>query len=423
MLRKSPGRGRKNQDNPFLNAQRQLDQACRLMKLNPSIVEILRHPQEIKEVYVPVRMDNGRVHVFRGFRVHHNDSRGPYKGGIRYHPDVSLDEVKALAMWMTWKCALVGIPFGGAKGGVICNPKSMSKRELEELTRGYTRSLGGFIGPLKDIPAPDVYTSPRVMAWIMDEYSKMRGENVPGVVTGKPPEIGGSLGRECATGCGLSFVVRETVRHWGLDPKKTTAVIQGFGNLGTVAAEKMAEQGIRIIAVSDSRGGAYDPSGINPVAAIAHKRKTGSVVGLKGSKRITNKALLELKCDVLVPAALGNVITRENVGRIKARFIVEGANGPVTPEADRVLEKRKITVIPDILANAGGVTVSYFEWVQDLQSYFWTREEVDRRLDSIMTKAFRETLECSSAHRTSLRKAAYILAIQRVVDAAKLRRF
>jgi glutamate dehydrogenase/leucine dehydrogenase len=408
---------------PFLNAQRQLEEACRLIKLDQNIIEILKHPQEIMEVYIPVRMDNNKVRVFQGFRVHHNDAKGPYKGGIRYHPDVNLDEVKALSMWMTWKCALVGIPFGGAKGGVICSPKEMSKRELEELTRGYTRSLGNFIGPLRDIPAPDVYTNAQVMAWIMDEYSRMQGENTPGVVTGKPPEIGGSLGRECATGCGLSFIIRELIKHWKLDPRRTNIAIQGFGNLGTVVAERMAEQGVRIIALSDSKGGIYSPTGINPSAAISHKRKTGSVVGLKGTKRISNKALLELKCDILAPCALESVITGKNAPRIKARFIVEGANGPVTPEADRILEKRGIIVIPDVLANAGGVTVSYFEWVQDLQSYFWTMEEVDRRMNAIMTNAFRETVACMKAHKTSMRKAAYILAVQKVVEAMKLRNF
>jgi glutamate dehydrogenase/leucine dehydrogenase len=422
-LPKAPPAAAEGNDNPFLNAQRQLIDACRIIKLDSNIVEVLKYPQEIKEVYIPVRMDDRKIRVFRGFRSHHNNARGPYKGGIRYHPNVSLDEVKALSMWMTWKCAVVDIPFGGGKGGVVCDPKVMSRNELESLTRGYTRALGDFIGPLKDIPAPDVYTNAQVMAWIMDEYSHMKGENMPGVVTGKPPEIGGSLGRECATGCGVSFIVRETLNHHKMLPEKATAAIQGFGNLGFIAADRMHQQGIKIVAASDSSGGIYNKAGIDPMAAMNHKTRTGSVAGLKGCKPITNAQLLELKCDVLAPCALENVITSRNAARVKARFVVEGANGPVTPEADAILERKGVVAVPDVLANAGGVTVSYFEWVQDLQSYFWSQEEVDKRMDTIMTRAFQNTIDTANVHKTSLRKGAYILAIQKVVDAMRFRDF
>ncbi len=412
--------GKSNHDNPFLNAQLQLKEAFDRMKLDREWYELLKEPKEVLEVTFSVHTDKG-LKVFKGYRAHHNDSRGPYKGGIRYHPNVSMDEMKALSMWMTWKCAVVDIPFGGAKGGIICDPKRMSRIELEDMTRAYIRALGDFIGPMKDIPAPDVYTDAQTMAWIMDEYSRGKAHNVFSVVTGKPPSLGGSLGRECATGCGLSFIARETMRYYRMDPGKTTAVVQGYGNLGSVVSQRLHEMGVKIIAVSDSQGGVYSENGINPHEAEAHKAKTGSVVGLKGAKTITNTQLLELKCDLLLPCALENQITKENADRIRARFILEGANGPITPDAEKTLVRKGIVMIPDVLANAGGVTVSYFEWVQDLQSYFWTEKDVNDRMDIIMTRAFKAVVKIMEQYKVPMRTAAYMLAIRRVVDAMQKR--
>jgi glutamate dehydrogenase/leucine dehydrogenase len=409
-----------NGDNPFRNAQIQLKEAFDRMSLDKEWFEILKEPKEVLEVTFHVHTEKG-LHVFKGYRVHHNDSRGPYKGGIRYHPNVSMDEVKALSMWMTWKCAVVDIPFGGAKGGIICDPKKMSRIELENMTRAYVRALGDFIGPMKDIPAPDVYTDSQTMAWIMDEYSRERRHNVFGVVTGKPPSLGGSLGRDCATGCGLAFIARETMKHWKLDPRKTTAAVQGYGNLGGIVAQRLHEMGVKVLAVSDSKGGIYREEGLNPHEVEAHKARTGSVVGLKGTRTITNKQLLELKCDLLLPCALENQITRENAERIKARFVLEGANGPTTPEAEKVLNRKGIIVVPDVLANAGGVTVSYFEWVQDLQSYFWTEQDVNDKLDIILTRAFQNVVNIMDSRKIPMRTAAYMLAVQRVVDAMRKR--
>jgi glutamate dehydrogenase/leucine dehydrogenase len=332
-----------------------------------------------------------------------------------------MDEVKALAMWMTWKCAIVDIPFGGAKGGVICNPKDMSRLELETMTRAYIRALGDFIGPMKDIPAPDVYTDAQTMAWIMDEYSKGKDHNVFSVVTGKPPSLGGSLGRECATGYGLAFIAREIMKYYKTDPAKTKAAVQGYGNLGSIVSQRLHEMGAKVIAVSDSKGGIYNENGLDPHEIEAHKAKTGSVIGMKGTKTITNKQLLELKCDLLLPCALENQITQENADRIKARIILEGANGPTTPEAEKILNRKGIIVVPDVLANAGGVTVSYFEWVQDLQSYFWTEEDVNSKMDIIMTRAFHNVVALMEKYRVPMRTAAYMLAIQRVVDAMQKR--
>jgi glutamate dehydrogenase/leucine dehydrogenase len=411
---------KQNHDNPFLNAQMQLKEAFDRMKLDKEWYELLKEPKEILEVTFSVHSEKG-LKVFKGYRAHHNDSRGPYKGGIRYHPNVSMDEVKALSMWMTWKCAVVDIPFGGAKGGVICDPKKMSRIELESMTRAYIRALGDFIGPMKDIPAPDVYTDSQTMAWIMDEYSRERRHNVFSVVTGKPPALGGSLGRECATGCGLSFIARETMKYCKMDPKKTTAAVQGYGNLGAVAAQRLHEMGVKVIAVSDSKGGIYNEAGLNPHEIETHKAKTGSVVGLKAAKTITNEQLLELKCDLLLPCALENQITNKNADKIKAKIILEGANGPTTPEAENILVKKGIIVVPDVLANAGGVTVSYFEWVQDLQSYFWTEQDVNDKMDIILTKAFHNVVRLMEQHRVPMRTAAYMLSIQRVVDAMKKR--
>ncbi|MEM7816093.1 MAG: Glu/Leu/Phe/Val dehydrogenase [Candidatus Aenigmatarchaeota archaeon] len=415
MERKKP-----KKDNPFLNAQIQLKEAFDRMNLPKEWYEILKEPKEVLEVTFSVHTEKG-IQVFKGYRVHHNDSRGPYKGGIRYHPDVNMDEVKALAMWMTWKCAITGIPFGGAKGGVVCDPKKMSRIELENMTRAYVRALGDFIGPMKDIPAPDVYTDAQVMAWIMDEYSRERRHNVFGIVTGKPPSLGGSFGRDCATGCGLSFITREVMKYYKMDPTKTTAVVQGYGNLGSVVSKRLHEMGVKVIAVSDSKGGIYSEAGLDPDEVEGHKAKTGSVVGLKGTKTITNKQLLELKCDLLLPCALENQITGENASRIKAKIILEGANGPTTPEAERILTKKGVVVVPDVLANAGGVVVSYFEWVQDLQSYFWSEEEVNQKMDSVLTKAFQNVISIMEKYKVTMRTAAYMLAIQRVVDAMQKR--
>ncbi len=410
----------KNAD-PFSMALQQLEAAIKHIDIDPNIYEILKYPKRVLNVFIPVRMDNGKIKVFEGFRSQHNDVRGPMKGGIRYHPNVSLSEVKALSAWMTWKCAVVGIPYGGAKGGIICNPKEMSKGELERLTRGYVRAIADYIGPEKDIPAPDVYTDAQVMAWIMDEFSKIKGYNAPGVTTGKPVILGGSEGREEATGVGLVFITRETLKYFKVDPKKSTAVIQGYGNLGHVVAQMFYDMGIKVIAVSDSQGGIYDPKGMDPKKILAHKEKTETVVGLPGTKKITNEELLETKCDILVPAALENQITKENAGRINAKFIIEGANGPTSPEADAILDKKGVIVVPDVLANAGGVTVSYFEWVQNLQNYYWDKEEVNERLDRLMTKAFYKVAETAKKHKVNMRTAAYILAINSVADAIKLR--
>ena len=407
-------------DNPFLNAQAQLKEAFDRMKLDREWYEILKEPKEVLEVTFSTHTEKG-LHVFKGYRVHHNDSRGPYKGGVRYHPNVSMDEVKALAMWMTWKCAVVGIPFGGAKGGVICDPKKMTKIELENMTRAYVRALDDFIGPMRDIPAPDVYTDSQTMAWIMDEYSKGKNYNVFSVVTGKPPSLGGSLGRECATGCGLAFIAREIMNYYKMDSTKTKAVVQGYGNLGSIVSQRLQEMGAKVIAVSDSKGGIYNENGLNPHEIEAHKAKTGSVVGLKGAKAVTNKQLLELKCDLLLPCALENQITIDNANKIKARIILEGANGPTTPEAEKVLNRKGIIVVPDVLANAGGVTVSYFEWVQDLQSYFWSEDDVNSKMDIIMTKAFHNVVALMEKYKVPMRTAAYMLAIQKVVDAMQKR--
>lgn len=411
---------KQNHDNPFLNAQTQLKEAFDRMKLDKEWYELLKEPKEVLEVTFSVHGEKG-LKVYKGYRAHHNDTRGPYKGGLRYHPNVSMDEVKALSMWMTWKCAIVDIPFGGAKGGVICDPKSMSRLELENMTRAYVRALGDFIGPMKDIPAPDVYTDAQTMAWIMDEYSKGKAHNVFSVVTGKPPALGGSLGRECATGCGLSFIARETMNYYKLDPNETTAAVQGYGNLGAVVADRLHDMGVKVIAVSDSRGGIYNENGLNPHEVEAHKAKTGSVVGLKGSKPITNEQLLELRCDLLLPCAMENQITGKNAARIRARYILEGANGPTTPEAEKVLKRKGIVIVPDVLANAGGVTVSYFEWVQDLQSYFWSEQDVNEKMDMIMTKAFQNVVKMMEKYKVPMRTAAYMLAIQRVVGAMQKR--
>jgi glutamate dehydrogenase (NAD(P)+) len=402
-------------------AQQQLDDVARLIGLNESLHRYLREPKRVLEVSVPVRMDNGVFELFKGYRVQHNMSRGPTKGGIRFHPDVTLDEVKALAMWMTWKCALVNIPFGGAKGGVICDPKRMSNQELENLTRRFTSEISIIIGPEKDIPAPDVYTTPQIMAWIMDTFSMQKGYSVPGVVTGKPVAIGGSLGRDKATARGCLYVVDEAMRALGMRIEGARVAIQGFGNAGMFAAELMAQRGYRIVAVSDSRGGVANPNGIDVAGVVAHKTETGSVVGFTGGERIDNRSLLEYECEVLVPAALEKVITEKNAPHIKARIIAEAANGPTLPQADKILFDRGIMVLPDILANAGGVTVSYLEWVQDLQENFWEEDEINERLKRKMQRAFNETYDRAQTLHIDMRRGAYAVAVSRVAEATKLR--
>jgi glutamate dehydrogenase (NAD(P)+) len=436
-----------SETNPFKIAQQQLDNVAQRLSLKKGILEFLSHPQRELTVNFPVRMDSGDIKIFTGHRVQHNDARGPFKGGIRYHPDVSLDEVRALAMWMTWKCAVVNIPYGGAKGGVVCNPKEMSQAELERLTRRFTTEISIIIGPEKDIPAPDVYTNAQTMAWIMDTYSMNKGYSVPGVVTGKPIDIGGSLGRNEATARGCMFTIREALKDFnykiippekwtkecaedeldenycdgdegtGYRIDKATVAIQGFGNAGSISAKLLAGKGAKIIAVSDSKGGILSKEGLDVEKIIEHKAKTGSVVGFGCSEELGPKEVLEVECDVLIPAALENQITEKNAENIKARIVAEAANGPTTPEADKILYDKKIFLIPDILANAGGVTVSYFEWVQGLQQFFWSERDVNVQLRQIMQKAFHEVLDVSKKENVDMRTAAYMVAVRRVADA------
>jgi glutamate dehydrogenase (NAD(P)+) len=403
--------------NPFRIAQRQFDTAAETSGLDPGLRELLRRPRRQLTLALPVKMDDGSIRVFEGFRVQHNSARGPCKGGIRYHPGVTLDEVKALASWMTWKCAVVNIPFGGAKGGIVCDPHALSHGELERLTRRYAYEIMPIIGPDKDIPAPDVYTDSQTMAWIMDTYSMAHGSSAPGVVTGKPTFLGGSLGRNEATARGCMFCVRAAceVLHIALD--HATVAIQGFGNAGSIAARLAAEQGATIIAVSDSHGGIFNQAGLNIPELLAFKQKTGSVVGFPGTKMIPSESVLGVECDILIPAALENQITLENVAMVKAKMVAEAANGPTTPGADVVLHKKGIMVIPDVLANAGGVTVSYFEWVQDLQELFWDEDDVNRRLERVMVRAFSDVLASARQHKVAMRTGAYILAIDRVAKA------
>jgi len=407
--------------NPFKIAQEQLDMAAKLLKLDPAVHSVLREPKRVLEVTFPVRMDNGQVKTFKGFRVQYNDARGPCKGGIRFHPQETLDTVKALAAWMTWKTACVGIPLGGGKGGVICNPKEMSRAELERLSRGYIDAIGMIIGPELDIPAPDVYTDPQIMAWMMDEFAKIRGYNAPGVITGKPIPLGGSQGRGDATARGAVYTIREATKKLNIPLKDATVAVQGYGNAGSYAAILLKEMGARVIAVSDSKGGILYEKGLDPQAVLQHKHKTGSVVGYAGAKEITNESLLEEQCDILCPAALENVVTGKNAPRVRAKIVAEVANGPTTPEADEILFKNKVFDIPDFLCNAGGVTVSYFEWVQNTYGLYWPVEEIHDRLDKIMTKAFNDVYDMHLKHNVNMRMAAYILAVQRVAEAMKLR--
>ena len=400
---------------------RQFDYAAEKCGIEPGLSEVLRRPRRALSLSLPVKMDDGTIRVFEGFRVQHNSARGPCKGGIRYHPNVTFDEVKALATWMTWKCAIVNIPFGGEKGGIVCDPHKLSHNELERLTRRYAYEISPLIGPDKDIPAPDVYTDAQVMAWIMDTYSMTHGSSAPGVVTGKPLFLGGSLGRNEATARGCLFTVRAACNELGVKLDQATVAIQGFGNAGSISAQLLSKEGSKIIAVSDSHGGVLNHAGVNVEELIAHKAKTGSVAGFPGSSAISSEAVLELPCEILIPAALENQITMQNAERVQARIVAEAANGPTTPDADLVLHNRGIMVIPDVLANAGGVTVSYFEWVQDLQELFWDEDDVNRRLERVMVKAFADVHATATKHNVEMRTGAYILAIERVANAMRTR--
>ena len=402
-------------------AQSQFDHAADQLDLDEGMRRVLRVPQRELTVNFPVTMDDGSVHVFTGHRVQHNVSRGPGKGGIRYHQDVTLDEVRALAMWMTWKCAVVNSPYGGAKGGVIVDPKKLSLREVEGLTRRFTTEISVLIGPERDIPAPDVNTNAQTMAWIMDTYSMHHGYTIAGVVTGKPIAVGGSLGRNEATARGAVFTLLHWARHTGNTLEGKRVAIEGYGNAGSIAATLLAAEGARIVAVSDSTGGIHNPTGIEPSKVSAWKQEHGTVVGFPGADEITNHELLEIDCDILVPAALENQITRHNAPDIKATVIAEAANGPTTPEADEILHDRGVFLIPDILCNAGGVTVSYFEWVQDMQSFFWTEERINESLKEIMDRAFEAVFAMSAHHEVDMRTAAYMVAVARVAEATTLR--
>lgn len=407
--------------NPWEAALEYLDEAAELIGLDKGIHEILRRPKRSLMVSIPVRMDTGDIRVFDGFRVHHDVTRGPAKGGVRFHPDVSLDEVKALAMWMTWKCAVVNIPYGGAKGGVIVDPRQLSDGERERLTRRYASELVPFIGPDRDIPAPDVGTDEQVMAWMMDTYSMSIGHSVPGVVTGKPLSIGGSFGRGGSTSRGVMYQVLAAIKTHGMGMEDVSAAVQGYGKVGSGVARMLHDQGCRIVAVSDVKGGVINERGLNPEAIERHKKETGTVVGFAGGESISNADLLELELDVLVPAALEGVINESNADRVRAKIIAEGANGPTTPKADRILSERGVFIVPDILANAGGVTVSYFEWVQDLQAYFWAEDEVNHRLRQIMERAFLDVYGLSKTKGYTMRQAATVLAVTRVSEAHRVR--
>jgi glutamate dehydrogenase (NAD(P)+) len=409
-------------NNPYEIARKQVDIAGKYLELNPGILEMLKSTKREVVVHFPVKLDDGSMKIFTGYRVVHNPARGPAKGGIRYHPDVNLDEVRALSMWMTWKTAVVNIPFGGSKGGVCCNPKAMSLQEIENLTRRFTYEIAPYIGPESDIPAPDVYTNPQVMAWIMDTYSILKGYTVPGVVTGKPVELGGSLGRLEATGKGVFMTAREAAQRIGLPLEGARVVIQGAGNVGGIAARNFSRAGCRVIAISDSKGGIYNSSGLDVEKVLDCKDRSQCFLTRELEvEDIRKEELLELECDILVPAALENQITEKNAPRLQCRIIAEGANGPTTPAADEILFDRGVLVVPDILANAGGVTVSYFEWVQNLQEMFWSEEEVYDRLQKILSRAFAETDQIARQKKISMRTAAYILGIQRVAKAMELR--
>ncbi|HHY35695.1 MAG TPA: Glu/Leu/Phe/Val dehydrogenase [Firmicutes bacterium] len=407
--------------NPFEIVQGQIKRACDQLGLEPAAYDILKQPERAIEVSFPVEMDDGTVKVFTGWRSQHNTALGPAKGGLRFHPNTNFDEVKALSMWMTFKCSVVGLPYGGGKGAVRCNPKELSPRELERISRGFIRALGDFIGPLKDIPAPDVYTNAQIMAWMVDEFSAMKGFPNPGLLTGKPILLGGSLGRNTATARGCTYVIREAAKKIGLDLKKATYAVNGFGNAGSYSAFFMKDMGAKMVACNDSKGGAYNPEGMDPVAVSQWKAEHGTVKGFPGSRDISTEELYALPVDILIPAALENTITQSIAPNVKAKIIGEAANGPTTPEADEILNKKGVMILPDILASAGGVTVSYFEWVQNLMNFYWTAEEVDSRLENIMVKAFEEVYAMHKEKGVSLREAAFLVAVKKVADAMRLR--
>jgi glutamate dehydrogenase (NAD(P)+) len=406
--------------NPLENAQAQFDEAAQLLEIDPGLIEIIKQPRRSTIVSLPIQMDDGSFRIFTGYRVQHSIVRGPAKGGIRYHPDVNLDEVRALAAWMTWKCAVVNIPFGGGKGGIACDPAKMSKGELERLTRRYAADLADLFGPDTDVPAPDVNTNEQTMAWFMDTYSMHARRTVPGVITGKPVRLGGSRGRREATGRGVQFCVREATEYLGMDITQCRVAVQGFGNVGSIGAELINQNGAKIVAASDVRGAIHNPAGMNMSQLLEHVKRTGSVVGFSGAQPLTT-SIIEYDCDILVPAALENQITHENAGKVKAKIVAEGANGPTTHDADKILKERGIFVIPDILCNSGGVTVSYFEWVQNNQGFYWTEKEVNERLEQYMVKAFHDVLEIAEESKATMRVAAFMLAIRRVIEVVKLR--
>jgi len=405
----------------FANALKQLKQAASYAKIPSAIIEQLKHPERILQFSFPVTMDNSEVRVFEGYRVQYSSARGPYKGGLRYHPQTNLDEVKALAFWMAVKCAVVGIPLGGGKGGITVDPKKLSEAELEKLTRAFTRKLAPFIGPEQDVPAPDVNTTPQIMAWVRDEYERVVGKKVPGVVTGKPLNFGGSQGRTPATAQGGMYVLEELIGKLKLKPKQVSVAVQGMGNVGGIMAQLLHQAGYHVAAMSDSKGGIYNPKGLDVPAVERFKKQTGSLKNFPGAKPVTNAQLLELPVTILIPAALENQITGKNAGRIKAKVVFELANGPTTPEADVKLAKRKVIVVPDVLANAGGVTVSYFELVQNIQQYYWNEREVIAKLKPIMVTAFRQIWQRAEQLKVPLRTAAYVIALERIGQAIEAR--
>ena len=409
------------EDNPFESMMSRFDRAAQLLDLDPDLYAVMRVPNRELKVYIPTRMDSGRIQVFEGFRVQHNFARGPAKGGIRYSPDVTIDEVRALAAWMTWKCAVVNVPFGGGKGGIICDPFQMSQGELERMTRRYAAELIDFIGPEKDVPAPDMNTNEQTMAWIMDTYSMHARHTVTAVVTGKPIDLGGSSGRREATGRGILFVINEAIKRFKMTPPQTRVVVQGSGNVGGIGALLLHEAGYKVIAISDVHGGIYNRNGIDIPAALKHLKDTRSFEDYEGVERVSNQELLELECDVLVPAATENQITSKNAERIKCKVLAEGANGPTTANADEILHRNGVFVIPDILANAGGVTVSYFEWVQDRMGYFWREDVVNERLQDKMVASFNDLCRYADQHNVDTRTAAYMLAIDRVAYDTRMR--
>jgi glutamate dehydrogenase (NAD(P)+) len=410
------------ENNPFEIVRRQVDKCAEILKLEPAITEVLKNPMRELHVSLPVRMDNGAIKVFQGFRVQFNDARGPGKGGIRFHPDETIDTVRALSAWMTWKCSLLDLPLGGAKGGIICNPKEMSAAELERLSRAYIRSLHQFIGPERDVPAPDVYTTPQMMAWMMDEYSIICGKPQFGVITGKPLSVGGSPGRGDATAKGGMYTIREAAKALGIDLKKATVAIQGYGNAGYYAAKLCKEMfGCKVVAVCDSQGGVYNKAGIDPQKAFTCKEASGTVCSMTGVEKVSGEDILTMDVDILIPAAMENVITAKNASKVKAKIVAELANGPTTPEADDILYANGVHVIPDFLCNAGGVTVSYFEMVQNAHMYRWEEAEVYEKLDKRITKSYHSVLDTSRQYKINMRQAAYVVAVQRVVEAMKVR--